>query len=367
MGAHAVQQLAARGVRVLGLERFGPLHDRGSSHGDTRLIRLGYFEGAGYVPLLQRAYRNWRKLEERGGADILTITGVLQIGRPDDPVVSGTLSSCGQQGLAHDVLDATETHQRFPAFALDADEVAVYEPRGGFLRPETAVLTALRLAAADGAELHFGERVTAIDGGKITTASGAYEAETVIVAAGTYVNELVPELNGIAIPIRQVVGWFFPKDPLATRPDRMPVFLRGEGGDGSYFGFPAIDAMGVKVGKHCHFFEEIDPEQDNPPVNDRDRQLLTDFVRKRLPGAAGPATGFITCRYTMLPGEDFLIDRLPGNPRMIVASPCSGHGFKFASVIGEILADTALDGGTDLNIAGFSYAALQGRVAAEKT
>jgi len=366
MGAHAVQQLAARGVRVLGIERFGPLHDRGSSHGDTRLIRLGYFEGAGYTPLLRRAYRNWRRLEERSGADIMTVTGVLQIGKPDDPVVTGTLSSCKQQGLAHDLLDAEGMRQRFPAFALDEDEVAVYEPRGGFLRPETAVLTALRLAAADGAELHFGERVIAIDGRKITTASSSYEASTVIVAAGTHVNELVPELRGIAQPIRQVVGWFFPKDQLVTKPGRMPVFLRGEGRDNSYFGFPAIDAMGVKVGKHCHFFEEIDPEQDNPPVNEADRKLLSDFMAKRLPAAAGPATGFVTCRYTMLPGEDFLIDRSSSNPNMIVASPCSGHGFKFASVIGEILAGLALDGGTDLNIAGFSFQALKDRIAAQK-
>jgi sarcosine oxidase len=366
MGAHAVQQLAARGVRVIGIERFGPLHDRGSSHGDTRLIRLGYFEGAGYVPLLQRAYRNWRKLEERSGADIMTVTGVLQIGKPDDPVVSGTLSSCKQQRLAYDILDAEGMRQRFPAFALDEDEVAVYEPRGGFLRPETAVLTALRLAATDGVELHFGERVTRIDGGKITTTSGTYEAETVIVAAGTYVNELVPELRGIAVPIRQVVGWFLPKNQLVTKLGRMPVFLRGEGKDNSYFGFPAIDAMGVKIGKHCHFSEEIDPEQDNPPVNDRDRKLLSDFMEKRLPAAAGPATGFITCRYMMLPGEDFLIDRLPSNDNMIVASPCSGHGFKFASVIGEILADLTLDGGTDLNIGGFSFAALQDRIATKK-
>lgn len=367
MGAHAVAELAARGLKVLGIERFGLNHQRGSSHGDSRLIRLGYFEDPAYVPLLRRAYANWRRLEARAQEELLTITGVLQIGRPDGAIVKGTLASCQKYGLAHEVLEPAEMGQRFPAFQLDADEVGVLEPQGGFLRPERAIAAALRLAGMDGAELHFGERVLAIepdaDGVWIVSVGGRYRVGKVIVATGSYIADLVPDLAGLATPIRQVVGWFHPRDKLATALGRMPAFLRDAGSDGSFFGFPALDGNGVKVGRHGHFGEVIDPEQPNPPVNAADRDMLRAFIDQRLPAAAGPASGYLTCRYTMLPGDDFLIDFLPGDRRVIVASPCSGHGFKFASVVGEILADLAADGETALPIEAFSFAALRQRAA----
>lgn len=365
MGANAAAQLAARGLKVIGIERFWPNHDRGSSHGDSRLIRLGYFEDPAYVPLLRRAYANWRALEARAREDLLTITGVLQIGPPDDPIVKGTLASCELHGLAHELIDPQAMRERFPAFQLDDDEVAVFEPQGGFLRPEKAVMAALRLAGADGAALHFGERVLAIEpsdaGIRIVSDTGTYRAGKVIVATGSYIADLVPDLAGLATPIRQVVGWYHPRDALATALGRMPVFLRGESTAGSFFGFPALGPEGVKIGKHAHFHEAIDPEEPNPPVNEADRALLDDFIARRLPAAAGLPSGYVTCRYTMLPGDDFLIDVLPSDPNIIVASPCSGHGFKFASVVAEILADLAADGQTALPIDPFSFAALTRR------
>lgn len=370
MGANAAAQLAARGLKVIGIERFWPNHDRGSSHGDSRLIRLGYFEDPAYVPLLRRAYANWRALEARAREDLLTITGVLQIGRPDDPIVKGTLASCKLHGLAHELLDPQAMRERFPAFQLDDDEVAVFEPQGGFLRPEKAVMAALRLAGADGAALHFGERVLAIEpsdaGIRIVSDTGTYRAGKVIVATGSYIADLIPDLAGLATPIRQVVGWYHPRDTLATALGRMPAFLRDEGSAGSFFGFPALGPEGVKIGKHAHFHEAIDPEQPNPPVNEADRALLHDFITRRLPAAAGSPSGYVTCRYTMLPGDDFLIDVLPSELNIIVASPCSGHGFKFASVVGEILADLAADGETALPIDAFSFAALTRRAKAIK-
>lgn len=367
MGANAVAQLAARGLKVLGIERFWPNHDRGSSHGDSRLIRLGYFEDPSYVPLLRRAYANWRALETRAREDLLTITGVLQIGRPADPIVKGTLASCQLHGLAHEVLDPAAMRERFPAFQLDDDEIAVLDPQGGFVRPEKAVLAALRLAGADGAALHFGERVLAIEpsdqGVRIVSDTGTYRANKVIVATGSYIAQLIPDLAALAVPIRQVVGWYHPRDLLLMALGRMPAFIRGESPAGSFFGFPALGPEGVKVGKHAHFREPIDPELPNPPVNEADRAMLDAFVATRLPAAAGPSADYMTCRYTMLPGEDFLIDFLPANRNVIVASPCSGHGFKFASVVGEILADLATAGETVLPIDAFSFAALQRRAA----
>jgi len=367
MGAHAVAELAARGARVIGIERFGPLNDRGSSHGDSRLIRLGYFENPDYVPLLRRAYSKWRELERRSTEPLLTLTGILQIGRPESKVVAGVLQSCREHGIAHELLDATAVTSRYPAFAMREGDVAVFEPEGGFLRPERAITAALKLAGADGAVLRFNERVLAIepedDGVALVSDRGAYTARKVIVAAGSFVTGLVPALAGLAVPIKQVVGWYPSRDALATGLGRMPGFLVDEGETGTYFGFPDL-GEGVKVGKHGHFFAPIDPELPNPPVDAADREATAEFMARRVPGVVPVGTRYVTCRYTMLPGEDFLIDFLPTTRDIIVASPCSGHGFKFASVIGEILADLALEGATSLPIELFSFAALRQRTVA---
>jgi sarcosine oxidase len=363
MGSAAISFLSARGVKAIGIDASFPAHALSSSHGDSRLIRLGYFEDPSYVPLLRRAYQNWRALEARLRADVLTITGVLQIGRPNSKIVSGTRASCELHHLPYEELDRKAMAARFPAFALDEDEIALLDPQGGYLRPETVVMGYLKLAAEDGAVLHFGEKVTAIEpddaGVTISSAAGRYRARKVIVSTGSWIAELVPQLREHANPIRQVVAWYQPRDGFATQPHRMPVFLRDEGEDGSYFGFPAIGVDGVKVGRHAHLMEPIDPNQANPPVNDRDTALLDGFIAKRLPAAAGVRVNAMTCRYTMLPSEDFLIDLMPGEPRVVVASPCSGHGFKFTSVVGEILADLAMESGTRLPISAFSFEAME--------
>ncbi|PYE86758.1 N-methyl-L-tryptophan oxidase [Phyllobacterium leguminum] len=363
MGSAALSYLAARGVKAIGIEAFHPAHALSSSHGDSRLIRLGYFEDPSYVPLLKQAYLNWQALETRLRSDILAATGVLQIGKPDSKIVAGTRASCQLHGLAYEELGREAMASRFPAFQLDPDEIAIFDPRGGYLRPEAAIAGYLKLAAQDGAVLHFGEKITAIEpddtGVTIVSADARYRAKKVIVSTGVWIAELVPALRLHAQPIRQVVAWYQPRDGFAVRPERMPCFLRDEGEGGSYFGFPAIGAEGVKIGRHAHFLEPIDPNLPNPPVNDRDTALLDGFIAKRLPAAAGQRVNAVTCRYTMLPSEDFLIDLLPGDPRIVVASPCSGHGFKFASVIGEILADLALDGGTALPVSAFSFSAME--------
>jgi sarcosine oxidase len=348
---------------VIGIERFGPLHERGSSHGDSRLIRLAYFEDPAYVPLLRRAYRRWRELERIAGEPLLTITGVLEVGRMDGTVVPGVLASCAQHDLPHEMLDATEVTQRFPAFAMRPGDVAVLEPEGGFLKPERAVAAALKRAGHAGAVLHFNEPVTAIEPGDegvtIMTAAGRHRAAKVVVAAGSYVAGLVPTLAPYVRPIKQVVGWYPSRDPLATALGRMPGFIVDEG-EWSYFGFPDL-GEGVKVGRHGHYRQEIDPELPNPPIDAADRAATEDFMARRMPGVVPTGTRFVSCRYTMLPDEDFLIDALPGEPRIIVASPCSGHGFKFASVVGDIVADLVTARGTDLPIARFSFAALHAR------
>lgn len=359
MGSAALSSAAACGAKAIGIEAHFPAHALSSSHGDSRLIRLGYFEDPSYVPLLQRAYQNWRSLEARLRAEILTVTGVLQIGAPDSKIVSGTRASCEMHGLPHDMLDKDAMKRRFPAFELEDGEVGLLDPQGGYIRPETAIMGYLKLAAEDGAVLHFGERIIAIEpddaGVTVISTTGRYRARKVIVATGAWIAELVPQLKSHAQPIRQVVAWYQPKDGFVAEPQRMPCFLRDEGENGSYFGFPAIGVDGVKIGRHAHFREPIDPKEPNPPVNDADLALLDGFARKRLADAASFRVRATTCRYTMLPSEDFLIDAMPGQPNVVVSSACSGHGFKFTSVIGEILADLALHGESALPTALFSF------------
>ncbi len=359
MGSAAISFLAARGVRVIGFEAASPAHGLGSSHGDSRLIRLGYFEDPSYVPLLHRAYDNWRALENQLRETILNVTGVLQVGLPDSDIVTGTLASCDMHNLPHQTFDAAETRKRFPVFGLDDTEIAVLDPNGGWLKPEAAIWGYLRLAAANGAKLHIGEKVDGLspaDNGVSISAGGqTYRAAKVIVATGAWISHLIPGLQALANPIRQVVAWYRPENGFVTNPVRMPAFLRDDTDNGTFFGFPEIGPDGVKIGRHAHFMESIDPDQPNAPVNERDLALLDEFAARRLPGMNGRRVNAVTCRYTMLPGEDFLLDHLPGEDRIIVASPCSGHGFKFTSVIGEILADLAIQGETDLPIAAFTF------------
>ena len=359
MGSAAISFLAARGVRVIGFEAASPAHGLGSSHGDSRLIRLGYFEDPSYVPLLHRAYDNWRALENQLRETILNVTGVLQVGLPDSDIVTGTLASCDMHNLPHQTFDAAETRKRFPVFGLDDTEIAVLDPNGGWLKPEAAIWGYLRLAAANGAQLHIGEKVDGLspaDNGVSISAGGqSYRAAKVIVATGAWISQLIPGLQALANPIRQVVAWYRPENGFVTNPVRMPAFLRDDTDNGTFFGFPEIGPDGVKIGRHAHFMESIDPDQPNAPVNERDLALLDEFAARRLPGMNGRWVNAVTCRYTMLPGEDFLLDHLPGEDRIIVASPCSGHGFKFTSVIGEILADLAISGETDLPIEAFTF------------
>lgn len=361
MGSAALHHLAARGRRVLGLEEFAPGHARGSSHGLTRVIRLAYFEHPSYVPLLRRAYALWRALEAASGRRLLHVTGIAEIGRPDGVLVAGTLAAARLHGLPHEVLTAEALMRRVPAFRIPAGYVGVWQPDGGFLEAEPAVAAQVAAAAAAGAEIRTGTRVHAIASHaghvRLDTATGPVEAGAVVVAAGARVQRLLP---GPAAPLRvtrQVLGWFAPDDPAPFSPERFPVFLL-ESDHGIHYGFPIHGVSGVKVAKHGHQDETIDPETEDRGVSGEDEAAIRAAVAAHLPGADGPLLRAMTCRYTMTPDQDFLIDRLPEDPRIVLLSPCSGHGFKFAPVIGEIAADLALAGGTRHDISRFALARL---------
>jgi sarcosine oxidase len=355
MGSAALHQLAARGQRVLGLERFAPGHDRGSSHGRTRIIRLGYFEHPSYVPLLRRSYALWRELEAAAGRKLLHVTGIAEIGPPAGALVKGTLASSRLHGLRHEVLAAPELMRRFPAFALPPDYVAVVQPDGGFVEAEPTIAAQVALATAAGADIRSGERVRAIEpragSVRIVTDCDVVEAGAAIVTAGAWTRSLLPDL---AVPLRatrEVMAWFEPAD--AELFSAFPVFII-ESRHGMHYGIPPHGGAGIKIAKHHHRNETVDPDRYDRTVSADDEALIRPVVADYLPAANGALLAAETCLYTMTPDGDFLIDRLPGAENVVVASPCSGHGFKFAPVIGEILADLATAGATRHDIARFS-------------
>jgi sarcosine oxidase len=360
IGSAALAALARRGCRAVGIDRFAPGHARGSSHGTTRVIRLGYFEHPSYVPLLRAAYPLWRELETRSGQSLLTITGIVEIGAPESELVTGTLHSSRRHGLPHEILDARSLMKRYPPFRVRDDFIGVFQPDGGFVRAEPAVTALQELAAGSGAELKRTQRVLAVEphrgGVRVTTECGDVLAGCAIVAAGPWVKSLLPQLRAPIRVTRQVVGWFEPaqRRRACFAVGRFPVFLL-QNPDGVFYGFPG-DANGVKVAKHHHLDEVVDPDHYDHTVSGADEATIRNVLTAHLPDAEGRLLAAQTCLYTMTPDGDFIIDRLPGCPQVIVASPCSGHGFKFAPVVGEILADLAAAGRTDHDIARFSLA-----------
>ena len=359
MGSAAVASLARRGCRVVGIDKYAPGHDRGSSHGATRIIRLGYFEHPSYVPLLRAAYPLWRDLAAKSGLPLLTITGIVEIGAPESDLIAGTLRSALMHGLAHEVFDHAALMRRFPAFRVPAGFVGVFQPEGGFLRAEQAIKAQLALAREAGAQLRIGEEVIAVEprgtGVRLVTRSGVLDAGCAVVAAGPWVKSVLPGLPAPIRVTRQVLGWFEPHDRALFAPGRFPVFLL-QNADGIFYGFPDDGASGVKVAKHHHADESVDPDHCEREVSAADEAIIRAVLAAHLPAADGPRLAATTCLYTMTPDGDFILDRLPGHEAIIAASPCSGHGFKFAPVIGEVLADLALTGSTSHDISRFALA-----------
>ena len=359
MGSAALHRLAVRGVRVLGIERYEPGHDRGSSHGATRIIRLGYFEHPSYVSLLRDVYPLWRELEAKIGRRLLHTTGIAEIGTPESELVKGTLTAARQHGLPHDVLDAAALMRRYPAFRVPGDFVGVVQPDGGFLEAEPALLGLVKLARAGGAAIRTNEAVRAIEphpgGVRVVTGDEVVEASAVIVTAGARVKSLIPDLPAPLRVTRQVLAWFEPRDATMLSSDRFPVFMI-ESPHGFHYGFPMDPHRGVKLGKHHHLDETVDPDNYNRTVSQRDERAIRVALENYIPAADGKLVASTTCLYTMAPDGDFIIDALPEWPQVVIGSPCSGHGFKFAPLIGEILADLATKGETSRDISRFRLA-----------
>lgn len=350
MGSAAAYHLARRGVRVLGLDRFGPAHDRGSSHGGSRIIRQSYFEDPAYVPLLLRAYELWAELAERSGREVYRLTGGLFVGPPDCLTVAGSQRAATEWSLPHEMLDAAEIRRRFPTFTPGAGDVALYEANAGFARPELTVAAHLDLAAREGATLRFDEPVLEWSDGprgvEVRTARGSYTAGQLVVCPGAWAPALLTEL-GIPITIeRQVLYWLDPVGGTAAFEDH-PVYIDENARGQQIYGFPAID--GPRGGVKTAFFRkgrECTPETIDRTVTDREVDEMRERVTQLLPALSGPAVHTATCMYSNTPDEHFVITRPEGYANVTVACGFSGHGFKFVPVVGEVLADLAIDGVT---------------------
>jgi sarcosine oxidase len=351
MGAATAWRLAARGADVVCFDRFSPPHDRGSSHGESRITRTAYFEGAFYVPLLQETFPMWRALEAATRAQLLTLNGLMTIGLPSSPTIASTLASATAHGLEVRVLDAAEMRARYPNHVVADDEIAVFDAQAGYLRPEAAVEAMLR-----GITVH---RNTVVEDIKPTSngvalnarnGSGAFDA--MVLATGPWIRELFPALP--AKVLRQVLVWLAIQSGVDSfSPKIFPVWYRDGTPQGHVYGFPTLDGHAIKLAAHQKD-DPTDPERIHRAVTDSDLDPIRLFVTTYLRGVTRHVTRSVTCMYTNTPDEHFVIDLHPDSPRIVVLSVCSGHGFKFAPVIGDIAADLVLDGGTRRDISRFA-------------
>ena len=358
MGSATAFQLARRGQRVLGLERFDIPHSMGSSHGISRIIRLPYYEHSDYVPLLKRAFVLWREIETLSGQELLVITGSIDAGREDGELFGGALASARLHELPHEVLTGAEVNARYPGYNLPSTLRAVFQPQGGLLASERAIVAHVNAAMSFGAEIHARERVLGWDahpGGEgvvVTTDRGRYEAGRLILTAGAWIGELAPIVRRLAIAERQVLAWLHPKRPEWFTRDRFPVF-NIDVEEGRYYGFPIYEVPGFKFGRYHHRGENCAPDLLRREADQADEALLRQFADRYFPQGNGPTMALRACMFTNTPDEHFIIDHHPAHKQVVVASPCSGHGYKFCSVIGEILADLATGDGSTGHDIGF--------------
>lgn len=352
VGSAALYHLARRGLRVLGVDRFTPPHDRGSSHGQTRIIRQAYFEHPDYVPLLLKTYDLWSELADQVGQQLYHEVGVLQIGRAEGEVVSGVLQAAQQHKLDVETLTAWEIERQWPALRVPEEMVGAFEPTAGYLRVEACVEAHLQAALASGAELQNPVVVHSWQPGppvSLQTSEGQLTAERLIITAGAWAGPLLSDLNLQLEVRRKSFFWYRPREPHDDVVRDLPCFLY-DLPNGVFYGLPPVDQNGVKLAEHSGGQAIDDPLAVDRNVNSSDAERVTRFQREQLIGLADTPCDHSVCLYTMSPDGHFFVDQHPAHPQVLFAAGLSGHGFKFAPVLGQALADLALDGVTDLPI-----------------
>lgn len=352
-GSAALRQLAQRGVRVLGIEQFGPAHDRGSSHGETRVIRRAYYEHPDYVPIVSRAYELWRELEQEAGQRLYTRTGLLMAGHRESEAVAGTKSVISQYKLDIHELPLADAQRDFPTFQFRDDDGVLFEADAGYLFVEECVRAQLDRAAADGAQLRFNEPAVSIDVNgttvRVRTSHGEYTGAKLIVAGGAWSGRLLADLRLPLTVLRKVLMWYPLADGSAERHQRAPVFLFQDD-EGVFYGFPSLDGHTLKMAEHSAGRPIDDPDRLDRSLQSHDAAPVDTFITRRLRDIERPPVRHGVCMYTMTPDQHFIVDRHPQHENIVIAAGFSGHGFKFTPAIGEVLADLALTGTTSLPI-----------------
>ena len=370
MGSAAVYQLAKRGNKVLGLDRLSPPHANGSSHGESRIIRQAIGEGEEYVPLVLRSYELWREVEKATGKELLTITGGLTLeSQNSEAVMHGRRDfldqaiRCAEKfDIRHEILETADIRKRYPQFAV-TDERGYFEHETGFLRPELCIEAQLHLARKHGAAVQTDETVVSVEsrgdaGVTVETSRGTYCAEKVIITAGPWINRFLPPAYAHLFKVsRQVMYWFDIREDCRTMfaPPGFPIFIWifAKGGEFGFYGFPTLDGETIKIATE-QFTAITDPDHTQRAVSmEEERTMYKDYVQGRLPEISDRCESAASCLYTTTPDSNFVIDVHPDNDRIILASPCSGHGFKHSAAIGEALAEEVIDGNSKIDMSSF--------------
>ena len=369
MGSAALYQLSKRDNKVLGIDQFAPPHKMGSTHGDTRITRQAIGEGEEYVPLSLRSYEIWDELERKTGKKLLTITGGLIVGQDNGQSLHGknnflqtTIAAAEKFNIPHSVLSANELKKRFPQFRVADNSTGYYEDSAGFLSPESCIEAQLTLARQQGAQINLNETIQQLlplaNGGvEVRTNKGVYQTNKVVLAAGPWIVRFLPEYRDQLKVYRQALYWFdLQGDVTSYLPENFPIFIiTGTDGDGIY-GFPAIDGYqgGLKVAFE-EYLNETTPEAVNRNISqDEVDRAYNKYISKYLPGLSNKCVKAVTCLYTVTPDSQFIIDTHPDHSQIIIASPCSGHGFKHSAAIGEALAELAAEGKSHFDLSAFS-------------
>jgi sarcosine oxidase len=371
MGSAAIYQLAKRGKTVIGIDQFSPPHHYGSTHGESRIIRQAIGEGEHYVPLVLRSYEIFREIEQETGKELLTITGGLTLEREQSAgLMHGRHNfleqavSCAQKfNIRHEILEPQDIKARYPQFAI-TNERGYFEYDSGFLRPELCVEAQLRLAENCGATVQTDEKVISIAARGdseviVRTSRAVYAAEKAVLTAGPWTAEFLPPAYRQSFKVyRQVMYWFMIRDHCrpAFLPGPFPIFIWifEQGRNFGFYGFPSLDGKTIKLATE-QYDVVTDPDKNDRKVSAAEKQsMYTDYIRGRLPGLSDQCESAMSCLYTTTPDANFVIDFHPDSNRIIIASPCSGHGFKHSAAIGEVLAELVVNEVSKIDISSFS-------------
>jgi sarcosine oxidase len=343
IGSGACYHLARTGLRVVGIEQFSIPHSRGSSHGVTRILREGLHENETYVPLVRRALELWRELEKTSGTQLFYQTGSLDIGLPESSIVVGSLNSCQRWSIPHETFAASELRRRYPVLRIYDEMVAVFQPSSGFVLAEGSITAHVNGACDHGAEIHGHEKMIGWeangDGYAIQTTHDRYEVGQIVFTVGAWASK-VTGLSVQVRPERAVLGWFQPKENAARfGVGSLPVWIIDSPDGGHFYGLPVFGIPGFKLGRLSRNLDEVDPDLPLLEPDSRDEQDLRQFLEKHFPDANGSLLSMQTAFFEHSPDRHFIIGELPDFPGAWVIAGLSGHGFKYASALGELAKD----------------------------